>query len=220
MFASAPASRMARRAMLMMLGVVACTALALTPAVSASAHDYLIESSPAANSEQTSPISQVSLTFDDRVLDFTGDGSSAIVEVVGPNGMHYETGCSTILDRTVTVPVALGNSGKYTVTWRIVSADGHPVSNSIVFNYAPPAGTVAMAGQPNRPQCGSGAFVTAPPTATATTSAPSGGVPIGVWIGLGIAVLAVISIMLGISIGRRGNRARPKGSEDWPTVDD
>ncbi|AAT90008.1 transporter [Leifsonia xyli subsp. xyli] len=139
-------------------GVVAAVAIALAPAATASAHDYLVESSPAAGSVQAQALPDVSLTFNDRVLDLTGDGSSALVQVTDAAGRHFETGCSSILDRTVTVPVALGGAGTYTVEWQIVSADGHTVSSSIQFRFQAPAGFAAAAGSAERPACGVGAI--------------------------------------------------------------
>ncbi|HEY5223170.1 MAG TPA: copper resistance protein CopC, partial [Microbacteriaceae bacterium] len=88
---------------------VAC-GLALAPAASASAHDYLVDSTPKAGSVQTTPLKTVSLTFDDIVLDLSGNGSSALLQVTGPDGAntHFETGCPTIAGRVVSAPVALG----------------------------------------------------------------------------------------------------------------
>lgn len=97
------------------------------------AHDYLVSSNPAANGTVASAPKQVTLTFDDLVLDRPARPQ---VTVQGPDGRYYETGCSPVTDRVVTTPVALGPAGKYTVTWRIVSADGHPVSDRISFTYA------------------------------------------------------------------------------------
>ncbi|RIJ54697.1 copper resistance protein CopC, partial [Clavibacter lycopersici] len=139
-------------------------------ALSASAHDYLVSSSPAAGSTIDAPPSEVTLTFNDVILDLgtaggaggdaaSGSGSAAggssIVQVTGPDaqGTHFETGCATNAGRTVSVPVALGGSGQYTVTWRVVSADGHPVSDSIAFTYQAPAGAAASAGTPDGPGC-------------------------------------------------------------------
>lgn len=222
MFASARPSRFVTSAFLAALGVVVVGVLALSPADSASAHDYLVESSPAANSTQTSPVKQVSLTFNDRVLDLTGDGSSALVQVTGPDQKHFETGCATILDRTVTAPVDLGDGGTYTVTWQIVSADGHTVSNSIAFTYAPPAGTPAAAGRADRPHCGAGASsaATAPAAAPSTGSGSgtgSGDLGLVIGVGIGIVVLAVIGVVLVIVTGRRRGRVpskRPQPDDD------
>lgn len=217
MFASVRPSRLGQGAVLTALGALIVGVLALAPAASASAHDYLVESSPAANSTQTAPLKQVSLTFNDRVLDLSGDGSSALVQVVGPGEKHFETGCASILDRTVTAPVALGVGGSYTVTWQIVSADGHTVSNSIAFTYAPAAGTTPADGRSARPQCGEDkSSSTLAPTAAPVAAANDGGLGLVVGIGIGIAVLAVLGVALVVVTGRRGGRASSK----LPPADD
>lgn len=96
------------------------------------AHDYLVGSNPKANGTVATAPRTVTLTFDDIVL---SKPARPQVAVEGPDGRYYETACASALDRVVTSPVALGPTGKYTVTWRIVSADGHPVSDSISFTY-------------------------------------------------------------------------------------
>ncbi|MDQ1579417.1 MAG: copper resistance protein, partial [Microbacteriaceae bacterium] len=63
---------------------VTAAALSLAPAASASAHDFLIGSSPAANSVQATPLSEVTLTFNDIVLNI--GGSSSIVQVTDASG--------------------------------------------------------------------------------------------------------------------------------------
>jgi len=181
---------------------VTAAALSLAPAMSASAHDFLIGSSPAADSVQSTPLHEVTLTFNDVVLNI--GGSSSIVEVTGASGAHFETGCATTLDRTVSVPVALGRSGTYTVTYQVVSDDGHTVSDKFSFDYEPPAGTNAATGSAAS-HCGraGAATSTAAPTALAPTPAPapstSGdvGLVIGLAAGIiGLAVAAVVVIMV------------------------
>ncbi|UKF25685.1 copper resistance CopC family protein [Clavibacter seminis] len=204
-------------------------------ALSASAHNYLVSSSPAAGSTIDAPPSEVTLTFNDVILDLAaaggggGDastgsapaGGSSVVQVTGPDGQgtHFETGCATDSGRTVSVPVALGGSGQYTVTWRVVSADGHPVSDSIAFTYQAPAGATAAAGTPDGPGCaaaqegaagsgatssgGAGASAADPGTAAGQEQgvAPYLGVIVGV--GIGIVVLAAAAVVLIVVTGRR-----------------
>ncbi|MBF4620922.1 copper resistance protein CopC [Clavibacter sp. VKM Ac-2542] len=205
-------------------------------ALSASAHNYLVSSSPAAGSTIDAPPSEVTLTFNDVILDLAaaggggGDassgsapasGGSSVVQVTGPDGQgtHFETGCATDSGRTVSVPVALGGSGQYTVTWRVVSADGHPVSDSIAFAYQAPAGATASAGTPDGPGCaaaqegatgsgatssgGAGSSAADPGTAAGQEQgvAPYLGVIVGV--GIGIVVLAAAAVVLIVVTGRR-----------------
>ncbi|WP_308466210.1 copper resistance CopC family protein [Rathayibacter soli] len=221
---------------------VAC-ALALAPAAGASAHDYLVDSTPKADSVQTTPLKTVSLTFDDIVLDLSGNGSSALLQVTGPDGAntHFETGCPTIDGRVVSAPVALGAEGKYVVTWQVVSADGHTVSNSFGFSYQPPAGTTAAAGSQERPACGragseptpagsaaAGANTADPtaaanaPNSTTTPTANSSSLGIIIAIAVVIIVLAVIGVIVVLVTARRRPRtpdAAGKGSGPEPDDD-
>ncbi|MEF2978738.1 copper resistance CopC family protein [Subtercola sp. YIM 133946] len=198
------------------LGVGLAAALALVPVTSASAHDYWVDSNPEPDSTVTAPLSTVTVTFNDVILDLTGDGASAVVEVTGPDGAstHFETGCPTILGRTVSAPVDLGAAGKYQVSWQIVSSDGHPVSNSISFTYAPAEGTAATpsAGSASGPACGSAVGSTSV-AALPTQTAGSGVDP---WLILGIAggivVLAIAGVVLVLVLSRR----RPAAAGDDP----
>jgi copper resistance protein C len=180
------------------IGLAVGAALAGTSA--ASAHDFLVDSSPAADSVQMAPLHRVSLTFNDIVLDLSHDGSSALLQVTGPGNStrHFETGCPTIADRVVSAPVALGGPGRYTVAWQIVSADGHTVSDSIAFTYRPPAGTAESAGRASRPTCGEVAR-TAPsavPVAPASSSSANLGLVIGMSIGIVVLALAGVAVVV------------------------
>jgi len=195
--------------------VLAACALALAPAAGASAHDYLVDSSPKANSVVTTPPSKVRLTFDDIVLNLSGDGSSALLQVTGPDGAsrHFETGCPTIAGRDVSAPVALGGAGKYIVTWQIVSADGHTVSDSIAFTYKPPAGAHAATGSASRPACGGATSKAsaAPATTDGQQNTPdSSELGIVVTIGGIIVVLAIIGVIVVLMTTRRRTAATPR----------
>ena len=104
----------------------------------------------------------------------------------------------------VALPVALGGAGKYLVTWQIVSADGHVVSDSITFTYAPPAGTKAAAGSSASPCKGAGA--TAAPTAgagTAEGTVNSGAIVTVVVIAGAIVLLALVAVIVILLTRRR-----------------
>ncbi len=184
--------------------------LALAPASGASAHDYLVDITPKAGSVQTRPLNAVTLTFNDRILDLKGDGSGSLMQVTGPDARHYETGCATVVDRVLSVPVSLGQGGKYVVTWQIVSADGHTVSSSIEFTYRPPAGTVASAGNAVGPACGQ--LETVAPGAgagsgsTGGTTAQSSDLGIVLGIAIGIVVLALAGVLIVVLTSRRRSR--------------
>ncbi|KQR53349.1 hypothetical protein ASF88_00125 [Leifsonia sp. Leaf336] len=233
-----PTWRSRRRGVAAVGAMLVAAALALAPAAAASAHDYLVETSPASGATQTEPLTQVSLTFNDRVLDLTGDGKSAILQV-SSGGRYFETGCPTILDRGVSAPVTLGAAGAYTVNWQIVSADGHTVSGTYGFEYKPASGAAAASSGSATPTCGApatpGDVVATPgavaptPGETVSTSAPAtapsstdSGLPLVIGIGIGIVVLALIGVVIVILTARRKPPQPPEGPQapQAPTSED
>jgi methionine-rich copper-binding protein CopC len=227
---------MTHRLLTIAAGVTAAVALALAPIAAASAHDYLVGSDPAADATVTSALDTVTLTFNDRVLDLSGDGSTNLLTVTGPASgtRHFETGCATAADTKLSAPVALGAAGRYTVTYQIVSADGHTVSASYGFTYQPPAGAQQAPGSEGTP-CGATASPSATPaaggsgstdgsgaqaTATASTAQPTAqagsSTDLGLVIGIavGIVVLAIVGVVIILLTGRR--RSASDQADDTP----
>ncbi len=177
-------------------------------AQTASAHDSLIAASPASG-DTVAALSQVELTFSENLLDL---GAGNIVEITGPDGRYYETDCVALAGPTLTTPVALGAAGTYEVVWRAVSSDGHPVSDTYSFEYAPAAGAAASAGSAT-PVCGdestgdaaagdaaAGGDTSAAPDAAADGSSPGsaadGGIGLGLLLGGGAVVLVGAAVIL------------------------
>ncbi|PDQ36077.1 MAG: hypothetical protein B5766_02770 [Candidatus Lumbricidophila eiseniae] len=193
----------ARAALSVVLGAV----LVFAPATGASAHAQLQESSPAPGSVSTEPLSRVSLSFNEPVLILSED-VSAIVEVIGPDQHHYETGCPTARDQVVSVPVTLGATGTYTVNWQVVSDDGHPVSGTYTFSYHPTATATTATGTLSRPSC-SAAASNAPALAPASTPATDA-TPLLTGFALVIGVLLAVGAVAWIMAAR--HRRREAGS--------
>ena len=128
--------------------VAAATVLVFAPALSASAHNQLVSTTPVANSTATA-VESVTLEFNEDVLDLGDAGSASIVQVTDSAGKHFETACATTERKVVTVPVALGQAGQYTVAYSIVSADGHRVSADYSFDYQPADESAAATGTEN-----------------------------------------------------------------------
>ncbi|MDF2443267.1 MAG: copper resistance protein, partial [Subtercola sp.] len=106
---------------------------------------------------------------------------------------------------------ALGSAGVYAMSWQIVSSDGHPVSDSITFTYAPPAGTVPATGTAVAPDCGRAGGSTLGALPSTTTSATDGAAG---WLILavagGIVVLAVVAVAVVLLVSRRGRKSEEK----------
>ena len=196
------------------LGSLAATTLVAGPA---SAHNVVVDTTPGTGSTVAEAPAEVSVTFDDVVLELGADGSSTVVQVTGEDGQEYATGCPTTTDRTVSVPVSLDDAGEYTVAWRIVSADGHPTSGEFSFTYAPADGAAsqgassAEADATGAPQAGCGAGEgeqTAagdePEAAGADASGTgSSDLPVALGIAGGVVVLAGAGVLVALRVSRR-----------------
>jgi methionine-rich copper-binding protein CopC len=105
----------------------------------ASAHTSLTASDPAADSTLTAGPARVTATFNEEL-----QPTFAAMTVVGPDGNLWSAGDAEVRGATVSVAVqTLGPAGKYTVNYRVTSADGHVVSGSWSFTV-----TVPSTGQP------------------------------------------------------------------------
>jgi copper transport protein len=112
---------------------VLITALAVVP--TASAHAILLSSTPASDSVVDQAPSSVVLRFNEPVESAFGS-----VRVYDARAKRVDDGRVTRpSDRTVQVGVAPRLSdGTYTVTWRVVSVDSHPISGAFVFHVGAP----------------------------------------------------------------------------------
>lgn len=195
---TAPARRVRGRGAVAAL-IVAAAVGAFGGAQAASAHDSLVSSTPSAD-ESVSTASEVALTFSANLLG--ADGGNEVI-VVGPDARHYETDCTALAGPTLTTPVQLGPAGEYQVTWRAVSSDGHPVSGTYAFAYAPAAGAQAAPGADTSP-CAS---VAASQESTGTEdAAASTGAPSGLVIGLSVGGVAVIVVGVVVALLLRPRR--------------
>lgn len=132
------------------VGVVLLVLLLLVlPAVPASAHATLVQSTPADSSVIGRAPAEVSLRYDQPVSTAFG-----AVKVLAPDGSRVDTGQVTTRDggRTVVEPLRASlQPGTYTILWRVLSADSHTVFGASTFSIgkisATGAGTAAAAEQ-------------------------------------------------------------------------
>ncbi len=124
--------RAARVAAAFLAAVFAVTGgLAWLGAVPASALAHLVRAVPGDGATVTTAPGRVRLVFDENVR------TPAAVVVTGPSGTRVEQGPVQVLDNTASVRVHVMAAGRYTVAFRVVSADGHPVSAQTSFRFEP-----------------------------------------------------------------------------------
>ena len=138
------------------LSAVAVTLIAT--AVPASAHDVLRSTDPADGTVVDRLPDRVVLTFDEPALAIGTE-----VVVTGPAG-PVSDGPPQLVDAEVRQPVRAGPAGRYTVLWRVTSADGHPVSGTFAFT--------SQQGSAASPTATPGT-TTAPSTSSASTTTPT-----------------------------------------------
>ncbi|HEY1135266.1 MAG TPA: copper resistance CopC family protein [Nocardioides sp.] len=106
--------------------VLAPLVLAVALAAPAQAHASLVSSSPEGGASVATVPAEVSLTFSQEVR------APAYVVLTSPSG-DLADGDPVIDGDTVTQAVTPGPAGSYSLTFRVVSADGHPITGEVTF---------------------------------------------------------------------------------------
>ena len=99
--------------------------------MTASAHTSLITQQPVGNSVIQELPPEISLTFDESLIVI---GNANTITVLDPTGKEISTGETKVLNNVVSRSVTSSDMpGKYSVTYRVVSEDGHVVSATYQF---------------------------------------------------------------------------------------
>jgi|GEM_PF-878386 len=140
-------------------------ALLLLVAAPASAHNYVVASTPHEGETLTALPEEFSVTTNDVLLDLAGDGGGFAIQVLDAAGNYYGDGCVSIRDESLSTVAALGEPGDYRMLWQLVSADGHTVSGEINFMWQPDADQVLSEALDAPPACGGGSLEESTPPA-------------------------------------------------------
>jgi len=139
-------------------------------AAPADAHASLVASSPEQGQRLHRAPDKVSFTFDQNIRD------PAYVAVTGPDGTSLTSGDPQLLGPVVSQQLrSTTSTGTYTIAYRVISADGHPVAGQVTFA----VGTVS--------------------TAATTSSRPAQatrGFSTGVLVELGVGVALLLLVVL------------------------
>lgn len=95
----------------------------------AAAHASLVSSDPKDGSSLDAEPATVSITFNEDV------STPAQLQVTGPDGETLADADPTVDGRTVTQTLRTsGYAGTYTIAYRVISADGHPVTGELTYD--------------------------------------------------------------------------------------
>ncbi|MEU2610247.1 copper resistance CopC family protein [Micromonospora sp. NPDC007271] len=180
-------------------------AVLLAPASPAAAHNSLLTANPAKNARLAAPPAQITLKFLQKL-----DPAFTTIVLSDADQRKVSTSEPAVTGTTGTVTISepLAN-GSYTVAYRVVSADGHPVQGSYSFTVADPAASAAAPTASAAPGVvasaaadqGAASSASASPAASSRRSDGSDPMPL---VAGGIAVVAVVA---GVVVLRRRRRA-------------
>ncbi|MEV0807640.1 copper resistance CopC family protein [Micromonospora sp. NPDC050200] len=183
---------------------LAALAVLLAPATPAAAHNSLQTANPAQDARLAAPPTQITLKFLQKL-----DPAFTTIVLSDANQRKVPTSEPAVTGTTGTVMISqpLAN-GTYTVAYRVVSTDGHPVQGSYSFTVADPAASAAPTASAAPDMAASAAANTgaasptsASPAASARRSDGSGQTLL---VAGGIAAVAVVA---GVVMLRRRRRA-------------
>ena len=129
---------MTRRKWAALLGVAAGLLLTVAlPATAASAHAVLVRANPTQGVVLDAEPAQVTVTFNEPIRAVVDK-----VRVTGPDGKRADAGKATASDKDLRIPLLSGGpKGTYLVSYRIISADSHPVAGGYTFSVGQVTGT-------------------------------------------------------------------------------
>ena len=107
--------------------------LIFLPLPSAQAHAELVFSNPAVGAHLAALPAQVEVTFDGNLLNI-GSAKTNVLVVKDPQGGQIDAKNSHVSGAKLSVDVnPVTTAGEFSVSWRVVSGDGHPEEGAYQF---------------------------------------------------------------------------------------
>ncbi|MDQ4491754.1 copper resistance protein CopC [Sinomonas sp. ASV486] len=179
-------------------------AMLLPAAAAAQAHDVIESTNPADGSTVQMVPDSVVLTFDHTPIAIGTE-----IQVKDPSGTNVSNGPANIVDTNVTQPIKPGApAGVYTVVWRVVSADSHPIEGTFTFTAKAAASGSAAASTGAQSAAASGPATAAP----ASSGSNDGGLVL--WL-----VIAVVAVAAVVGLAFFVRRAVARGGQDTAARD-
>lgn len=197
-----------------LLGAVLFAAVLLGASAPASAHDAAESSSPAQGATLATAPEKVSVTFNRNPL-----GIGAQFSVKDFAGAEWADGNVEIVDNVASQKLKAGApAGAYTVAWRVVSSDSHPIEGTFGFTATAGAAGASPAGSPSAASPGTSTTTAAavPTMGTpqpGTTATPLPAVDASEPFPWSLVVFAAVALGLLVAIGILAKRRLAAGSD-------
>ncbi len=205
-----------RRAAAIGVGALVVLGSVLAVAGPAEAHNYLVSSTPTVGATLTTLPRDFSVITNGVLLNINKEGSGFALQIRDAKGLYYGDGCVKVDGPGISMEAAIGAPGKYTITWQVISTDGHTVSNTYPFTWAPAGTATASTGQKAAPDCNGKYHLNQsglPPanSGTGTQTVSDGTLETVLWIGGAILLVAIAVVVTLVLVVRR--RPAAKGAE-------
>lgn len=165
------------------LAAIAVAISAVIPSQAAFAHAELETSNPEANSVIGAAPEVVSLTFAEQLMVIEGEPEANQAQVTDGSNMRVDNGDFQVNGNVLTVSLKPGlPDDAYTITYRVVSADGHPIEGLVDFEVS----AAARSGEATP------MVISEAPEATLYEVPAEEDQPVNFGLGLGVAVGAVV----------------------------
>lgn len=199
--------------------VLLLSAVLLSPASPAAAHDGIVASFPEAGSTVSVVPEEISLTFSGEVLD---DSSAVTIEVIAPDGANITSRDPVVDGTTVTQSLGSGTAGVFTARWRVVSGDGHPISDQYEYTVEGiPLPTSTSDPQPTAsPTPGASSTAPVDTTGNAGHGEPSGGGALMPILAVAGGVLILGGALVVVLLLGRERRRRDRAAASAPPAPD
>ena len=194
-----------KRALAAGLATLALMAGGAALAPSVAAHSELVSSDPADGATLDAPPTTVTFTFNEPLMpDFVR------FIATDPTGQTGDVPVSAVDGPTATLAWPSGApGGEWTVNYRVVSQDGHPVEGGITFSYT----SASPSPPPSSPAASSSAPPTAPTSAPPTSAVPSpstspaadtsGGTSGLLIAGIAVGLIVIVGVVIALVARRR-----------------
>jgi copper transport protein len=120
-------------------------ALFLFWSVAAFGHASLVSSDPPGGAMRAAMPERVALSFNEPV-------APLVLKLVTPGGAISLLSGAEARDRTIAVALPrTSETGTYLLSWRVISADGHPVGGTVTFSVGEAGGRAALSEESSKP---------------------------------------------------------------------
>ncbi len=192
----------ASAAVRLVTAVLVAAAFVLFPAAGAQAHDELLSHTPEDGATVETMPEELTLTFSNVPV-----ALGSVVQIQDSSGTNWADGEVQITDTEVSQPIkADAPAGEYSVVWRVVSSDAHPIEGN--FSFTVESGAEGTEGASAGAGADAGAGTPEPiETQENPADEPAGLTVAGQtvpWSVLGmVAVLVVLAVIIGVTAKRR-----------------